>query len=275
MKVAFGTLFDRHYLGRGLLMIRSLRRQWSSAGLRIYVLCLDRSVLEYFWRFPEPGVQVMALEELEAADPALLVAKLKRSRLEYYFTLSPCWPRYLLLSGDWEAVVSLDADLFFYGDPLPLVELLVDRPIFITAHGYERKVRRRGLRTGRFNVSFQGFRKDPVALACQVVDSVLGAVTGRGRLGFWRRWWAQTYFDLSGVGVRHVDLSGWHWRQRGWRWAKMKYPPPSPGGCRVGGVGVPGCGGRGGVGGWGKGGKDYLESGAISALFRKDRRSYG
>ncbi len=166
MKVVFCTLFDRHYLGKGLLMIRSLRRQCSGAAPQVYVLCLDRVVLEYFQLFPEPGVELMALEALEEADAALLRAKRDRSRVEYYFTLSPCWPRHLLLSGEWEAVVSLDADLYFFADPMPLVGSLGEKPIFITDHGYDRKVRRAGLRTGRFNISFQGFRNDPVALAC-------------------------------------------------------------------------------------------------------------
>ncbi len=351
MKVVFCTLFDRHYLGKGLLMIRSLRRQCSGAAPQVYVLCLDRVVLEYFQLFPEPGVELMALEALEEADPALLRAKRDRSRVEYYFTLSPCWPRHLLLSGEWEAVVSLDADLYFFADPMPLVGSLGEKPIFITDHGYDRKVRRAGLRTGRFNVSFQGFRNDPVALACldqwrkqclkwcrsqvderrgrfadqryldrwpedfagsvtlllppgpglapwnvarwelrvrdgelfvgaarvifyhfqglrglgggfmedrlwryqvalsgvaeqqlygpylrelwrteQEIDSVLGAVACGGRPGWWRLWRAQTYFDLSGEGVRHGDLSGWHVVQRGWRWVKGHFPPPSAGG---------------------------------------------
>lgn len=166
MKVAFCTLFDRHYLGKGLLMIRSLRRQSGAAAPRVYVLCLDNVVFEYLGRFPEPGVERMTLEALEEADPALRRAKRDRSRVEYYFTLSPALPRQLLLSGEWEAVVSLDADLYFFADPMPLVDLLEEKPIFITDHGYDRKVRRAGLRTGRFNVSFQGFRNDPVAMAC-------------------------------------------------------------------------------------------------------------
>ncbi len=166
MRLALATLFDRNYLARALVMARSLRRWMGPATPTLVALCLDAESLAYLRAHPEPGVEPLALAELEAADPGLAAVRSDRSRLEYYFTLSPCLPRYLLARGGLDAVVSLDADLWFLADPTPLLESLADRPLFITAHGFSPAVRRRALQTGRFNVSFQGFRDDATGRAC-------------------------------------------------------------------------------------------------------------
>jgi hypothetical protein len=63
-------------------------------------------------------------------------------------------------------VVSLDADLFFLSDPTPLLRQLEQRPIFVTRHAFTQPMRKVGLQTGNFNVSFQGFRNDAIGRAC-------------------------------------------------------------------------------------------------------------
>lgn len=166
MKIGYCTLFDRHYLARGLVMVRSLRRHAGPAASPVVALWLDEASFGFLRESPEPGVVPMPLAELEAADNGLAAAKADRSRLEYYFTLSPCLPRHLLACGGLDAVVSLDADLWFLRDLSELVRALEERPIFITAHGFSRTVARSGAGTGRFNVSFQGFRDDRDGRAC-------------------------------------------------------------------------------------------------------------
>jgi hypothetical protein len=164
--LVFCTLCDQNYLARALVMIRSLRRYWSGAPPTLYLLCLDTATLEYLGRHPEPGVVPLPISRLEEADPELVVARGNRSRLEYYFTLSPCLPRFVLRECGAGSVISCDADLWFLADVSVVKQQLEETSVFITAHGFSAVMRPYGLPTGQFNVSFQGFRNDSVGLAC-------------------------------------------------------------------------------------------------------------
>jgi len=166
MNVVLCTLCDRNYLARALVMVRSLRRHWGGTPPGMFLLCLDSATEVYLQQHPEPGVTPLSLAWLEQADPELASAQGDRSRLEYYFTLSPCLPRMILREFQPDAVVSCDADLWFLDDGAFLVDLLRRRSLFITAHGFSPAMRELGIPTGRFNVSFQGFRNDAVGRAC-------------------------------------------------------------------------------------------------------------
>lgn len=166
MNIAFATLFDCHYLARALVMVRSLRRHAGRNAPTVFGLCLDEPTLDYLRDSPEPGVVPLAVADLEADDPELVAAKGNRTRLEYYFTLSPCLPRFILHGGGLDAVVSLDADLWFLRDPGGLVRALRERSLFVTAHGFSRDVARGAADTGLYNVSFQGFRNDVTGRTC-------------------------------------------------------------------------------------------------------------
>lgn len=166
VNIAFCTLFDRQYLSRGLTMIRSLRRWLPGPAPEIFVLCLDDVSHAWLSQLGEPGLRPIPISNLETAYPELPRARLNRSHGEYCFTLSPCLPLHLLDTGRFDAVVSLDADLFFLSDPTPLLQHLERKPIFITRHAFTQPMRKTGLKTGQFNVSFQGFRNDAVGRAC-------------------------------------------------------------------------------------------------------------
>jgi len=166
MNIAFCTLFDRRYLSRGLTLIRSLRRQMPSPAPEVFALCLDDISYTWLSQLGEPGLRPIAISTLEATDPELPKARRNRSHGEYCFTLSPCLPLHLLNTGRFDAVVSLDADLFFLSDPTPLLRQLEQRPIFVTRHAFTQPMRKVGLQTGNFNVSFQGFRNDAIGRAC-------------------------------------------------------------------------------------------------------------
>lgn len=164
--LVFCTLCDRHYLARALVMVRSLRRHWSGSQPTVYLLCLDPASFTFLGRNPEPGVVPLPLARLEEADPDLVIARGNRSRLEYYFTLSPCLPRFVLKEYGPGAVISCDADLWFVSEISSIQQQLEEKPLFITAHGFSAVMQRPGLPTGQFNVSFQGFRNDAIGRAC-------------------------------------------------------------------------------------------------------------
>ena len=92
----FTTFFDKNYLSRGLVLIESLQQYTES--FEIYVLCLDDFTANFFQQNNKeyPQVIVVLLSEIEQSDEALFAIKTERSLIEYYFTLSPCLPLYLL-----------------------------------------------------------------------------------------------------------------------------------------------------------------------------------
>src|SRR5438128_7280681 len=102
------TYFDRGFLIQGLALWRSLAAH--DAHGTLWVLALDEFTAEVLREFNEPHLRVITLDEFERNDPALRAAKASRSRVEYYFTLSPCWPRWLLATQPAiERITYLDA----------------------------------------------------------------------------------------------------------------------------------------------------------------------
>ena len=85
------TYFDSGFLIQGLALWRSLARHDPDAAL--WVLALDETVTEALNRLGDPNLRVVKLGDLENGYAELAKAKADRSRTEYMFTLSPCWPK--------------------------------------------------------------------------------------------------------------------------------------------------------------------------------------
>ena len=92
----FTTFFDKNYLSRGLVLIESLQKYTSK--FELYVLCLDDFTMEYFNKHKSqyPEIITLTLNDVEKQDQELFACKENRSTIEYYFTLSPCLPLFLL-----------------------------------------------------------------------------------------------------------------------------------------------------------------------------------
>jgi hypothetical protein len=161
----YTTYFDKNYLTRGLVLIESLQKQ--SAKFELYVLCLDEVVLNYFEENKSLYTQVktIALDEFEKEDEELLACKTNRSIIEYYFTLSPCLPLYVLKKYNLPHICSLDADIKFYASPQSLFDYLLNHSIIITPHKFSKEVEYLE-KYGKNNVSFQIFKNDQYGLEC-------------------------------------------------------------------------------------------------------------
>lgn len=158
------TYFDRRFLPRALALIESLRR-WCPE-FRLWALCMDEESYAALEWLALPGVEPMRLSELEASDPNLLRARESRSRVEYYFTCTPCLPLHILSRHpEVDLITYLDADLYFYSSPEPLFEELGDGSIGIIPHRFSHRVRGHE-RYGFFNVGWLSFRRDEDGLAC-------------------------------------------------------------------------------------------------------------
>lgn len=162
----FCTYFDTFYLPRGLALYRSLLAH--AGPFRLWVLCLDNEAHDILTKLAYPEIIPLHLEELEHGDAPLVQAKGNRSRVEYYFTLTPILPRWILTnSSDVEMITYIDADLYFFSDLTPLFDELGGGPVMIIEHRFPPRLKAKGFeRVGRFNVGWLTFRNNREGLAC-------------------------------------------------------------------------------------------------------------
>lgn len=158
------TYFDRGFLVPGVALGRSLLAHDPEA--RLWVLALDAETAQVLHALNQPAWRVVPLAELEAADAALVAARSNRSRVEYYFTLSPCWPRHLLRTRpEIDRLVYVDADLLFFSSPQPVWDELDHGSVLLCAHHFPDFLHHYE-RHGHYNVGVLGWRRDADGLAC-------------------------------------------------------------------------------------------------------------
>jgi hypothetical protein len=160
----FATLFDKNYLSRGLALLESLRKN-SSQPFMLYVLALDEAVVSYFQIHKNPHVQTISLQEIEEFYPELVQAKNNRKRVEYYFTLSPYIPSYILQKFQVDRITTLDSDIYFFDDPGIIFNAYPAASILITPHGFSDRLMHLTVH-GKYNVSFQSFKNNQHGNKC-------------------------------------------------------------------------------------------------------------
>lgn len=160
------TYFDKNYLLRGLTPYRSLMNQ--NDDFTLFVLCLDDEVYLILNELDQPNIITIKLQKLEEYFPELLSARSNRSLIEYYFTLTPALPLYILdRNQDCEMITYLDADLFFYSGPTPIFDELGKNSILIIEYRFPEHLKCKE-RAGTYNVQFLSFRNDKKAKECLV-----------------------------------------------------------------------------------------------------------
>mgnify|MGYP000205630696 CR=1 FL=1 len=135
----FTTFFDKNYLSRGLVLLESLQKH--SNAFEMYLLCLDTIVFDYFEnnKLKYPQVKTIALTDFENQNQELYDCKANRTLIEYYFTLSPCLPLFILEKFNVPHICSLDADIKFYSSPQKLFDYLETYSIIITPHKFSKE----------------------------------------------------------------------------------------------------------------------------------------
>lgn len=216
-EAAYCTYFDSGYLAQGRLLIESLRNCGDQSP--VYVLALDESAHAAVASWGYRGVMPLHLDELESRFPELASAKSNRSRMEYYFTLTPLLVNYVLdLSARGAWVTYLDADMYFYSSTKPIYREVERASVAVVEHRFTWEQAWR-LRYGRYNVAWVGFRNDVFGRDCarwwaeQCLDWCFDRVSG-GRFA------DQGYLDdfpskFSRVGVvghPGADLAPWNLR---------------------------------------------------------------
>jgi hypothetical protein len=153
------TYFDSGYLSRALTLFESMAKHGDTS--RIVVLALDKRVENFFASRSFENVEVITLATLEAREPRLLVLKESRSTMEYYFTCTPLLIEYALerVANSKDAVsIYLDADLYFFDDPVFVLDQMKGFDVGIIEHRYPEKLASKLAKYGRFNVGWVAFR---------------------------------------------------------------------------------------------------------------------
>jgi hypothetical protein len=158
----FCTYFDSHYLSRALALYESISAH--HPAFRLYACCLDDATRAYLTRRNLPGLVPIGLDELEAHDPELLATRSTRTRVEYYFTSTAPWLRFIFQRyAEVDLLIYVDADMRFFASTEPALEEMGGNSIAIVAHRFAPRFRQLE-ELGRFNVGWLAFRRDAQGL---------------------------------------------------------------------------------------------------------------
>jgi hypothetical protein len=214
VKHVYCTYFDHNYLPRALLMLQSLRRV--DPETPIFILALSDLCETVLRRIALAGVTIIPLPSLEAAFEELPRLKTERTGVDYFFTLTPFLPLHVFDTTDAQMATYIDADLYFYADPRPMVDSLGTASIAITPHRFSPD-HAADAQYGRFNVGWVTFKRSREGLAClgQYRDECVawchdrvedGRYADQGYLDAW----PDRYASLAIIEHKGVNVAPWN-----------------------------------------------------------------
>lgn len=153
--LTFCTLFDSHYLSRGLAMYNSLCRHCPK--FHLYIFAFDDICYNFFQKYHFNNITAISLNEFE--DEALLTAKSNRSLGEYCWTCTSSTILYVLNHYNVESCTYIDADLFFFSSPQVLIDEIGNNSVMITEHRYTEKYNQTET-SGKYCVQFVYFKNN-------------------------------------------------------------------------------------------------------------------
>jgi len=125
----FCTYFDQNYLSKFLTLKSSLDQYKNQ--YTFFILSLDNFVFDFFKKNSFKNVQLVKLIDLEVEYADLLEAKKNRSLIEYYFTLSPFLPMYILKKFNIKQISYLDSDFYFFKNPSKFINQSSDSSVIL------------------------------------------------------------------------------------------------------------------------------------------------
>jgi len=145
-------------------LLFSLRK--NCKNFNFFVVALDSETYDYFLNIKH--CIPISIQEIHDFYPELDKIVNERDRISYIFTLSPYYPSFILEKyQELDHICSLDVDQFFFSSPKIIFELLKEYSVIITPHRFSNKLKELNFECfGKFNVSFQVFKRDSVGLAC-------------------------------------------------------------------------------------------------------------
>src|SRR5262249_46571451 len=132
----------------------------TTGDFHLYIFAFDAAVYELLTKMQLAQVTVISLQELEHQTPALHKVKAQRTVAEYCWTCTPATILYCMEKWNLPEVCYLDADLYFFADPAPLLREACDDSVLITLHRYTPQYDQ-SLHSGKYCVQFMLFKNDP------------------------------------------------------------------------------------------------------------------
>ncbi|MCI8724965.1 MAG: hypothetical protein HFG66_02350 [Hungatella sp.] len=162
MQYSYCTLFDKNYLDKGLLTLRSLKAVNQEA--RIYALAMDDDCEKVL--HCESGIYVISLGDL--LDDKLIAVRENRTKAEFCWTCTASLILYVLEKYDESICTYIDADMFFYSNPDILVNEMINagKSVLIIEHRIKNDFMGRLMlkNAGRFCVEFNTFMNTDASL---------------------------------------------------------------------------------------------------------------
>lgn len=155
MELNFCTLFDSSYFSRGLSLYFSLLNQ--SINFNLYVLAMDDKAYSILNKLNLQNIILVNLVDFEEEE--LLKVKNNRTRAEYCWTLTPLIIKYCTEKYNLSECTYLDADLYFFNNPLILFEEVGRNSVLITEHRYTPKYDQ-SKANGKYCVQFMTFKNN-------------------------------------------------------------------------------------------------------------------
>lgn len=157
--MVFVTLFDSHYLDKGLVMYESLSNV--SKNFTLYVVAFDDKCYEVLSDLGKDNLVPIALKDFETDE--LLRVKPQRTRAEYCWTCSSHAIAYVL-DHFADQCTYIDADEFFYEDPQQLLDEMHGKEcnVQIIEQRFDNRVLSRQMmkRSGKYCVEFNTFTNE-------------------------------------------------------------------------------------------------------------------
>ncbi len=155
----FCTLFDSHYLSRGLALYESLSRHCQE--FHLYIFAFDEVTEKVLRKMTLRNATIISLKEFE--DSELLKIKSSRTKREYCWTSTPSVILYVLERYNVSFCTYLDADLYFFNSPRAIFEEMGNNSILITEHRYTKKYDQTAV-SGKYCVQYVTFRNNEQGL---------------------------------------------------------------------------------------------------------------
>jgi hypothetical protein len=157
------TLFDAHYLFKGIALLKSLNRHWKR--FEIWVLCMDKITYTELSKLEIPNTRLVELEDFLTKD--LKKVQKERSRAEFCWTCASSFTKYVLSKNPKARFISyMDADIYFYSSPDVIFKYLKNKSIMAIEHRFPKDKKFMEETTGKFNVSMVTFKNDRIGNEC-------------------------------------------------------------------------------------------------------------
>lgn len=161
--VIYCTYFDKGFLLKGLALHTSLIRHNPEANL--WILAFDKYTEKILKKMKLKGVTVISLSDFE--DKELLAVKPTRHAVEYYWTCTPSWVRYVMKENSLaKHIVYLDGDIYFFSDPDKGTSEIGNKSLLTVEHRFPAGRKGMEVVAGRFNLAFNVFKNNSTGKKC-------------------------------------------------------------------------------------------------------------